>query len=415
MSKIRKTRRVFALILLLSLVCNVFAFAADTQEEATQEETSQETSDQEQDYQSQLDDLNNQLDDLKEKQEQIQDQIDQVQADKDQAQKEKDAIDAQIYTTAQQISLTEEKIALMEENINAVKQDIESTQQNIDEKFELYKRRVRQTYINGETNVLKAIFTANSFGDMVLHAQAAQKIAEKDQELINGLLDDKKELEDQQLILENEMTILDNTKTELETLKGNLNAQSSVAQQEIWDISEMEEAFLADKENLTKQMQQMQAEIDEIYANMQSSGEYTGDGTWGWPIANYRYISSYFGSRFGGSDYHTGIDITGTDVYGKPVLASADGTVAAVRYAANGYGKYLIIDHGGGYSTLYAHTSQILVSEGQQVKRGDTIALVGNTGWVIPGPTADNPYKGAHVHFEIRINGTAQNPLNYLS
>lgn len=95
-------------------------------------------------------------------------------------------------------------------------------------------------------------------------------------------------------------------------------------------------------------------------------------------------------------------------------MASADGTVYAVRYAANGYGKYLIIDHGGGYSTLYAHTSQILVSEGQKVKRGDTIALVGNTGWVIPGPTADNPYKGAHVHFEIRINGTAQNPLNYL-
>ena len=118
------------------------------------------------------------------------------------------------------------------------------------------------------------------------------------------------------------------------------------------------------------------------------------------------------GWRFGGTDYHTGIDIAGLNsagqgIYGKPILAAADGTVAFTQtnyVAGRGYGIYLIIDHGGGISTLYGHTSGLAVNVGDTVKRGQTIAYVGSTGWST----------GPHLHFEVRVNGSHVTPWSYL-
>ena len=118
-------------------------------------------------------------------------------------------------------------------------------------------------------------------------------------------------------------------------------------------------------------------------------------------------ITSYYGWRFNNTDFHTGIDISGANVYGKSVVAANPGRVAFVNTSYTngvGYGMYVIVDHGGGYSTLYAHLSAIDVSVGDVVARGTPIAKVGSTGWST----------GPHLHFEVRINGQHQNPLNYL-
>jgi len=101
------------------------------------------------------------------------------------------------------------------------------------------------------------------------------------------------------------------------------------------------------------------------------------------------------------------MDIAGTGVYGANIVAANTGTVRYVNWAyspGRGYGIYLIVDHGGGVSTLYAHCSNILVKVGDTVIKGDPIAKVGSTGWST----------GPHLHFEVRVNGNAQNPKHYV-
>lgn len=106
---------------------------------------------------------------------------------------------------------------------------------------------------------------------------------------------------------------------------------------------------------------------------------------------------------------------SGTSIYGARIVASGAGTVVKVQNnGSNGYGLFCIIDHGGGYTTLYAHTSSIVVSVGDVVEKGQTIGYVGNSGWVIPSPSASNPTGGSHLHIEFRINGAHQNPANFL-
>ena len=158
------------------------------------------------------------------------------------------------------------------------------------------------------------------------------------------------------------------------------------------------------KAEIDKMMAQVQSEINDIYASYESQGEYTG-GVMTWPVPGYTGITSYYGWRFNNTDFHTGIDISGSNIYGRNIVAAADGVVikAQETYVQGvGYGRYLIIDHGGNISTLYGHTSQLLVSEGDHVTRGQAIAKVGSTGWST----------GPHLHFEVRENGTAVNPLS---
>ena len=126
----------------------------------------------------------------------------------------------------------------------------------------------------------------------------------------------------------------------------------------------------------------------------------------GWPVAGGGRISSGFGARLSPftkeKSYHYGVDIAGP--YGTPILAVADGTVTYSGWR-NGYGWFIIINHANGYQTAYGHNSKLLVNVGHKVKRGDKIALIGNTGRTT----------GIHCHFEVRINGDHKNPMPYLS
>lgn len=119
-----------------------------------------------------------------------------------------------------------------------------------------------------------------------------------------------------------------------------------------------------------------------------------------WPASGD--VSSPYGLRWGGSDFHPGIDIAND--MGTPIMATADGTVVTAGYNSGGYGNMVDIDHGNGLMTRYGHAMQVLVSEGQTVRRGQVIALMGSTGFST----------GPHVHYEVRINGQAVNPAAYL-
>lgn len=131
------------------------------------------------------------------------------------------------------------------------------------------------------------------------------------------------------------------------------------------------------------------------------AGVTDSSGSFAWPVPGVRTVSSPFGPRWG--RMHTGIDISTGGIYGRTIVAAKSGTVTMVKRSAGGYGLHLQISHGDGYSTLYAHCSEILVYAGQTVSKGQAIAKVGNSG----------SSTGPHLHFEIRRNGKATNPMSY--
>jgi len=138
---------------------------------------------------------------------------------------------------------------------------------------------------------------------------------------------------------------------------------------------------------------------------MQSGGAYIGTGTFTWPAPGYTRITSEYGMRYHPilkqNKLHTGMDIGAPQ--GAKVVAADDGKVITVTYNS-AYGNMIIIDHGGGISTLYAHLSRFATTQGAMVKKGQTIGYVGSTGWST----------GPHLHFEVRKNGTPVNPKSYL-
>ena len=148
-------------------------------------------------------------------------------------------------------------------------------------------------------------------------------------------------------------------------------------------------------------------EVITVGTKKQYTGSYdgplnvTGSGQFTWPVPSCKSISSKYGYRWG--RLHAGIDISGGGVYGKTIVAADKGTVISVKNEPNGYGLNLVISHNNGYTTRYAHCSKILVSVGETVSKGQTIAKVGNTG----------RSTGPHLHFEIRKNGNPQNPMNW--
>lgn len=358
------------------------------------------------DSEEDLKDLNSQYDALKKQQDAVQAQINKTTTDKAAKVAQKKNLDNQIYLTQQQITVLLEKIQLLEDEITNKEEEITDLQESIDDNYEQYKQRLSALYRAGNPTALGAVLGAESFSDFLMQSEMLKRMATHDQSLLDNLTADRERLEEVKANLDADKEDLDASKSEVQTLQSSLSGQRSQTESEIQNISALEKELMADKAAYKSKMDAIQAEINDIYAQIGSNGEYVG-GELQWPVPGYSNISSAFGWRFGGSDYHTGIDISKgsqASIYGKSIVAANSGTVAYVKNGTTGYGRYLIIDHGGGITTLYAHTSEILVQAGTFVNRGETIARVGSTGWST----------GPHLHFEVRVNGTAKNPLTYL-
>ena len=351
-----------------------------------------------------LSDLNSQYEELKKQQDAVQQQINQASNNKAAALAKKRNLNNQISLTQQQISVLEEKIAVLNESIAEKEEEIARLEEEISEVYDQYKQRLVALYRAGNPTALGVVLGAANFSDFLMQSEMLKRMAGHDQALLDGLAEDKADLEEKRAELNAEKEEQDASKAEVESLKTQLNTQLNKTNTEIHSITALEAELQADKAAFQKKMAAIQAEIDDIYSQIHSTGDYVG-GILAWPVPGFKTITSEFGWRFGGSDYHTGFDISGSGVNGKSIVAANSGTVAYVKYGTSGYGRYLIVDHGGGYTTLYAHCSEILVEVGDFVSRGEAIAKVGSTGWST----------GPHLHFEVRVNGKAQNPRNYFN
>ena len=359
---------------------------------------------------STLDHLNDQYEQLENQQQAIKDKLSATKTEKEKQEAIRSSLTSQITTTQQQITLLDNKINYLQNDIAEKEQKIEELSAEVLEQQDLFMKRIRSIYKSSVgTSMLGMVCGVDSLGSYLSYGKYLSRISEHDSTLLQTLADNIAELRELQQQMQVEKEDLADTKVTAESKKASLTSQKTEVESTLQDIKKMEQEYLADQAAIQKEMQQIQADIDAIYAAAAGSGSQVDYSTTGfiYPIKGYTYISSYYGWRFNNTDYHTGVDFPAPA--NTPIRASASGTVIYVRTGAGygrnwGYGNYLIVDHGGGFSTLYAHCTSIPVSVGDTVTKGQTIAYVGTTGWST----------GYHLHFEIRRNGAHTNPLNYL-
>ena len=291
----------------------------------------------------------------------------------------------------------------LQAKINDNKAKLAQKQAEVDKRKIIYSKRLRQIYMNGQVNYLDVLLGARDFSDFASRMYLLQKIISSDIEMLQQLQKAEAEVRERQEQLDIEMRDIEVAKAELEAKRSRakrLKEQRSYmlykAQEEEQQSQSEYERLLAISENITAMLRNMES------GGGSSSGG-GGTGRFIWPCRGE--ITSYFGWRthpiFGTTKYHSGMDIA-VD-YGTPILAADSGTVIYSGWLG-GYGYAVMIDHGSGLVTLYAHNQSLNVYEGQYVTKGTCIAYAGSTGYST----------GPHCHFEVRLHGEVTEPLNYL-
>lgn len=368
------------------------------------------------DLDDQVQDLQGQIDSSRLEQENWQQVIEDVSAKLKQIQADLDAANARLQGIRNkqaeinaQIVATQNEIVKMEAFLK--------TRQNV------LNRRVRAIYMHGQLNYLEVILGANSFSDFANRVELLKRIIRSDYNLILEIQKQKAAIEAKKAQLEEDKRQLDALAAEAEKTQKEIAAKKA-EQQKVLDAAKSNKAAAAQMEqdlnaqlasvrNLiqqrlaaaeaARQAAQQAAESDNGGGGGSDDNYVQGTGAMSWPCSGP--ITSPFGYRthpiFGTTIFHAGIDI-GVD-YGTPIHAADSGVVVYSGWIS-GYGNAVIIDHGGGVSTLYGHNQSLAVSEGQSVSKGSVIAYAGSTG----------NSTGPHCHFEVDVNGSPVNPMGYL-
>lgn len=308
-----------------------------------------------------------------------------------------------IKNTEQQIVLYNKKIAIMQKDISVKQAELDAKEAEIKKNEDLFAQRVRAMYIAGSTSVLTTLLEARNFSDFLTRAELLKRISKSDQELINTLSKQRNEIAAVKAEMESQNHALQATKAQLDEKSKNLVILKQQSEATQAQLKARYERYFAELDKNKKKIDEQKAELARIIAE-RSGGGAAPEGQFKWPVPSSSRITSPFGWRtiFGRKDFHTGIDIGAPS--GTTIVAAHNGKVISVKYQNYGYGYNVIVDHGGGYVTLYAHCSRIDVKEGDVVARGQAIAAVGTTG----------NSTGNHLHFEVRVNGKQMNPMNYV-
>ena len=329
-----------------------------------------------------------------------------------------DKLDAEKKALQNEINAIEAKIEKTEAEIEEAQNEIDKKQAEFDEVYSQYCQRLRAMYISGNVTTLEILLESGDMSAVLTRAEMVKSVSEQDSETLDTLMKKMQEIEQKRQELELK-------KQELQQDKENLDAQKVELQKSIDDISaskseldsevskcnaaiaklnsqtaEIQETISANKEEQKQIDSEIRAAIAAASKNKGSDNYVQGTGQLAYPTSS-RTISAGYPNYRNGS-YHGGVDFrcpTGTEVH-----AADSGTVIIAKSLTYSYGKYIVIDHGNGLSTLYAHNSSLLVSVGQTVTKGQLIAYSGSTG----------NSTGPHCHFEVRLNGNRVNPLSYL-
>lgn len=342
-------------------------------------------------------------------------------------------LDRNLSALAGELTKLEGDISQKEEQIEEAEVELETAKITENRQYEDMKLRIQYMYENGQTGLLESMMQSESIAELLNRAEYASQITSYDRKMLEEYRKTRQEvaLKEEALKTEHQelLTLQDSTKAKqssVKTLMASKEAELASYETKIASAQGEIDQYNADIKAQEEHMVRVEAEIrrkeeearkaeearraEEAKKNQSSAG---GDSTvkkgntnFIWPCPASGRISSAFGDRSspteGASTNHKGIDIPAPS--GSSIVAAADGKVVISTYSYSA-GNYIMIDHGGGLTTVYMHCSQLLVKEGETVKQGQTIAKVGSTGYST----------GPHLHFGVRSGGSYVNPSGYVS
>lgn len=355
----------------------------------------------------QLNELKQKQADLKQQMQETKSKINSLEFEQLEASKRKELLDEQIDLKLQEIENINERIAILDAMIDEKTAEARELQRRENVQREIYKTRIRAMEENGVVSYLQIVFGASDFADMLFRIDAVNEIMRRDQGIYDALVEaENKTLEAKAEIVSTRGEAAE-AMAELESAKAELAAQEKEAEALIAELQKDIEAYTEYYESQQREREQIYKDIIEMEEELKKLEMVKGTGVFMWPAQYKGRITSIFGWRIhpvlGTSKYHSGIDIGGQD-YGAEIYAADTGTVVTSA-KSDTYGNYVVINHGNGYTTLYAHMQSRNVKAGDKVTKGDLIGWVGSTGLS----------NGPHLHFEIWENGTRIDPAKFYS
>lgn len=331
-------------------------------------------------------------------------------------------LDSQMVEYSKQLANLQSKVDSVNEKIEKYEKDLQNSAESYNAAEDTYTTRVRAIYENGVPTFFDVLFSSKGISDFFSRLNVYTSILEYDKSLIGNMKSQKEYIDYIKKDMEVQKLQLDQLKYDAKKSQDTLNDTIAAKQQKVESLnsskSELAETATALEQKKKEAQQKVEDEIARIAreaANAANSGSgttFTG-GQFVWPVSGYTTITTRYGEVYNlvvsTGSAHTGCDIAGGGILGKPILAIEDGTVTTAKYSNYGYGNYVIINHGkclsdgNTYLSLYGHASSLAVSVGQSVKKGQVIGYVGSTG----------NSTGPHLHLEVRINGKTTNPLQY--
>lgn len=386
----RKFFRTTLAFVICSLVIFSFVYAEENETNNTTNIAATDLQTQRNEIQNQMNEANEQLEGV---QNDISENLQQVQK-----------LDEKISNSQQELDELNKKIEDLENSSEEVEKKLKTAEENYDKQKKLLDSYLVAVQESSDTQYLDVLLSSKSISEFLSNYFLITELANSQVELLEDMQNKKTEIQQSK-------EKLDKNKEDLAVIKANQTKTATV----LANTKTVRENFIS---KLSDQEKDIQSKIDEYYAQFNAinseilqlaqggiATQYIG-GELAWPVPGYTVISSNYGMRThpitGVYKLHTGVDIRAP--LGATFIAANDGIVTKASY--NGaYGNMVIIDHGGGVSTLYAHGSEILVQVGQTVKRGEPVLKVGSTGYST----------GPHAHFEVRLNGVVTNPMPYIT
>jgi len=342
------------------------------------------------------------LEQAQKQQKELKDKINATQGKISDNNKKRQAIDSEISKVQEKIDNLNSKIRVSNEKISEKQKELDVAEKNSKEQYDAYLHRAKMMVERGSVTYLEILLNSKSFGDLLSRLSVVKQIVKYD----SNKLDELKAIEKKISDLKDELV---KEKDALVELKKDEDAQMSTLSAKRAESQRLIDSLMADQSSYKKALEEQEraeanarAEINRLAGRSGYTGKYSGTMIWpsSGPMTSPYYMRVH--PVTGKLRQHTGIDIGSP--HGSNIVAAAAGEVIVAGYNAGGYGNYVVISHGSGITTLYAHASRLCVSVGQTVAQGEVIAKVGSTGMST----------GPHCHFEVLVNGAHTNPLQYL-